>query len=85
MAVGPLDPVASCVTGCAWVVKERERAGVRFVRVNEAEACGNRVEDRFRAMLSGSLLKGWRKAIVTAEKTSGEWEKGMRNIEERGN
>lgn len=64
IAVGPLDPVASCVTGGTWVASVRECDGIR-----RDIAAGARVaEVSPRAKLSGSFVQGCRKDIGVTEK-----------------
>lgn len=62
MAVGPLDPVASWVTGGACDANVLLCDGVRREIANEP-AAGVRLAVRPRAKLSGSLAQGCRKDI----------------------
>ncbi|MBE3048995.1 hypothetical protein IMZ48_42155 [Candidatus Bathyarchaeota archaeon] len=63
IAVGPLDPVASWVTGGTWVANVLVCDGIRRAIANELAAGGRFAEVRPRAKLSGSLAQGCRNDI----------------------
>jgi hypothetical protein len=60
MAVGPFDPVASCVTGGAWEASDLACDGIRRETATEF------ADGRFRAKLLESLAHGWRIDICSA-------------------
>lgn len=68
IAVGPLDPVASCVTGGTWVASVLAWDGTRRDIANELAAGARFAEVRPRAKLSGSFVQGCRKDIGATEK-----------------
>ncbi len=68
IAVGPFDPVASCVTGGIWVANVLVWDGIRRDIANELMASARCVEVRPRAKPSGSFVQGCRKDICATGK-----------------